>query len=116
MTRHRVAALADIPEDGGLQIEFNGKLVALFRRGGKIHAVGDECPHMGAPLSEGYMDGDTVVCPWHGWVFNLESGECPFDEDSNIPVYTATVEGEDVYLAASSAPCAHKPASGFEAS
>lgn len=96
--KHRVCSLTEIPDDEGLRIEVGGQTLALFRREGQVFAVGDSCPHMGASLSEGYLDGKAVVCPWHGWVFNLEDGRSVFDEDSEIPIYRATVESGDVYI------------------
>jgi NAD(P)H-dependent nitrite reductase small subunit len=96
--KHRVCSLTQIPDDEGLRVEVGGQTVALFRRGGQVFAVGDSCPHMGASLSGGYLDGQTVVCPWHGWVFSLENGRSVFDENSEIPVYPVTVENGDVYV------------------
>lgn len=98
MTRRRVASFADLKEGEGLQVDVGGRQVALFRRGSGVCAVEDSCPHMGAALSDGYLDGDTVVCPWHGWVFDLETGRSAFDEDSCVAVFRAVVEGDDVYL------------------
>ncbi|MDQ2970590.1 MAG: Rieske 2Fe-2S domain-containing protein [Acidobacteriota bacterium] len=46
----------------------------LVRRGGRIHALAETCAHLGGPLSEGKLDGDCVVCPWHASKFALESG------------------------------------------
>lgn len=96
--KHRVGPLADIPENEGVRVEIGDTVVAVFRAGNRLHAVGDSCPHMGASLSEGYIDGNTVICPWHGWVFDLDSGTSPFDEDARVPVYRITVENGDVFV------------------
>lgn len=103
--RHRVASLADIPEDTGRAVELDGTHIALFRRGGEVFALGDACPHMGAPLSDGYVDGRNVVCPWHGWVFDLRSGRTEFDDEAGVPVYRVVVEGDDVFVEIAAAPC-----------
>jgi nitrite reductase/ring-hydroxylating ferredoxin subunit len=47
-------------------------LVAKFN--GKMYAVGNTCPHLGAPLSSGLFFGDKIICPWHGAAFNVVSG------------------------------------------
>jgi nitrite reductase/ring-hydroxylating ferredoxin subunit len=98
LQRHRVGPLTDLPEDEGVRVEVGGLMVAVFRRGGDVHAVGDSCPHMGASLSEGYLDGGTVVCPWHGWVFKLDDGSSLFDENSCVPVYRVIIEDGDVVV------------------
>lgn len=40
----------------------------------RITCYEDRCPHLGFPLSEGRLEGDTLVCAAHGWVFDAESG------------------------------------------
>ena len=104
MAKHRVAALADIVEGEGLSVCVEGHPIALFRVSGGVRAVGNECPHMGAELSDGYLDGESIVCPWHGWSFSLHTGCSPFDEDARVPVYVVTVEGDDVYVEVSGPP------------
>jgi nitrite reductase/ring-hydroxylating ferredoxin subunit len=52
------------------------KLV-VFRRGERLRIVRDVCPHMGGPISEGELcaEAGTIRCPWHGYLFDLESGD-----------------------------------------
>jgi nitrite reductase/ring-hydroxylating ferredoxin subunit len=104
VAKHRVAAVADIVEGEGFSVTVEGHNIALFRLADGIRAVGNECPHMGAELSDGYLDGESVVCPWHGWVFSLKDGCSPFDEEARVPVYTVSVEGTDVFVEVSGPP------------
>ncbi|MGE0802980.1 MAG: Rieske 2Fe-2S domain-containing protein [Lautropia sp.] len=56
-----------------------GQPVALMRREGKAYAIADECPHRGTPLSAGvdeFPGTATIVCPYHGWTFDVRSGVC----------------------------------------
>ena len=53
-----------------------GEQVVLFRdREGRVHCLGDVCPHRGAPLHRGWVSEaegqDCIVCPYHGWVRRL---------------------------------------------
>lgn len=41
---------------------------------GRFHALHAACPHMGADLSAGTLDGSVVTCPVHGWRFDVTSG------------------------------------------
>ena len=50
--------------------------VALCNVDGEILALQDTCPHAGGPLGEGTLEGDIVQCPWHGWTFNVRTGQC----------------------------------------
>ncbi len=70
-------ANADLPEEGALvALEIDGEPVVLARRNGKLFAIDGICPHAGAMLGDGELDGDEVVCPYHGWGFHLETGIC----------------------------------------
>jgi nitrite reductase/ring-hydroxylating ferredoxin subunit/uncharacterized membrane protein len=63
-------------EEGKLQrAEANGMPVLLVRLKGTIYAIAATCTHAGGPLDEGTLDGDVVVCPWHGSRFCVRDGE-----------------------------------------
>ena len=72
--------------------------VLLYRRGDDICAIGNECPHQGGSLSDGFVEGDIVVCPLHGWEFDLRSGACMTVPGESVPRYEATVEDGAVFL------------------
>jgi nitrite reductase/ring-hydroxylating ferredoxin subunit len=70
----RCAELADLTE-GPTRCPITADADALvIRRGNTALAVSATCPHRGAPLEEGEIDGDAVVCPWHGSRFSLIDG------------------------------------------
>jgi nitrite reductase/ring-hydroxylating ferredoxin subunit/uncharacterized membrane protein len=56
------------------RIELAGVGVVLYRNGNDVLAVGEYCPHLGAPMADGWIDRDRIVCPWHGSRFACESG------------------------------------------
>jgi nitrite reductase (NADH) small subunit len=57
---------------------------------------GDECPHRWAPLSEGAVEDNRVVCPWHGWSFDPKTGAELTNPQGGTTVYPVRVEGNDV--------------------
>lgn len=69
-----VAKVGTIPEGEGRAFPVNGRMIAVFLRDGVYHAINDCCPHMGASLASGYVDGNDVVCPWHAWKFCITNG------------------------------------------
>jgi nitrite reductase/ring-hydroxylating ferredoxin subunit/uncharacterized membrane protein len=69
-----VLAQSDLADGQMRRVEAKGFAVLLARREGRIHAIAETCSHMGGPLAEGKMEGDTVRCPWHGSRFSLEDG------------------------------------------
>ncbi len=70
-----VAGVDDVGEREPLSVEAHGYPIALFRVGQEFGALWTRCPHAGGPLDGGYVKGDLVVCPWHGSVFRVTTGE-----------------------------------------
>jgi nitrite reductase/ring-hydroxylating ferredoxin subunit len=93
----RVASLADIPVGQGIFVETDGAGVAVFNAGaGRVYACGAVCPHEDGPLAEGWLEGDAVVCPWHGFDFALDTGRCRVDAELSVPVFPARVRDDAV--------------------
>ena len=83
-----------------------GVPILLLRQGEKIIALQDRCPHRGAPLSAGKLNGELLQCAYHGWRFNL-SGKCVAIPgltkkinltDKNIPVYLTQIYVDLVFV------------------
>ena len=69
-----VARTDELTPGQGKLVEVKQKRIALFNVSGRYYAIDDRCPHRGAPLSEGELEGAAVVCPWHGAIFDLATG------------------------------------------
>lgn len=63
--------LADLASGASKRIEHEHECIAVFNVDGTIYAISNTCPHAGAPLYQGHVDGTVVSCPWHGWSFEL---------------------------------------------
>jgi NADPH-dependent 2,4-dienoyl-CoA reductase/sulfur reductase-like enzyme/nitrite reductase/ring-hydroxylating ferredoxin subunit len=70
-----VAKTSELAEGEMKQLSANGAEILLACAGGKFHAVGAHCTHYGAPLVEGVLSGERIVCPWHHACFNVTTGE-----------------------------------------
>ena len=94
-----VAKLADVPEGQGTAVEAAGYSVVLFRIGPHVHALRNRCPHAGAPLSIGRLRGRELTCAWHGWAFDVTTGESfPRNPPFDITTYPVTIEAGDIWL------------------
>lgn len=115
MTAHRVARVTDLPESGPLLVTVAGLEIGLFRVGDQVVAWRNHCPHMAAPVCRGVVsgtrlpsavytyrlgrDGEILQCPWHGWEFDLLSGEhLAGGSDARLRGYPVEVVDGDVYL------------------
>jgi nitrite reductase/ring-hydroxylating ferredoxin subunit len=99
VSRFRVARLDEL-EDGQLKVvEADGTRVVLTRVRDEVFACSDECTHQGGPLSEGRLMSGRLACPWHGWMFDLRSGDCVMpSRGAGIPTYPVTIENGDVWV------------------
>src|SRR6185436_19160006 len=75
----------------------DGDELALYNVNGEFYATENFCPHKGAPLSEGSMCGHVVECGWHGWQFDVRSGEC-LTVKENIKIYKVYVKDDVVMV------------------
>jgi nitrite reductase/ring-hydroxylating ferredoxin subunit len=66
---------ADLKDGQMKEVNVNGHVILLAMVGGKVYAVGGRCPHMGARLAEGSLDGKVVTCPRHGSQFDITNGQ-----------------------------------------
>jgi len=81
----------------GILVERDGLALALFNAGGgRFYAVSPTCPHEEGPLAEGWIEGSTVICPWHGFDFELTTGRCVVDPDLAVTTYPVRVVGDAV--------------------
>ncbi len=94
----RAASADEIPEDTGKLVEIDGQEIALFKSGAEICAIHNICPHAGGPLSEGGLREGRVICPWHGWEFDLKSGVSAFNPAIKVPVFKVKVENGSVFV------------------
>jgi nitrite reductase (NADH) small subunit len=94
----RAARLEDLPLRTLTLASANGEQVVLYRKGDEILAIGNVCPHEGGNLSEGWVEGEIVVCPQHGWEIDLRSGACMTVPGERVPRYAVSVEDGEVYL------------------
>lgn len=92
-------------------LEYAGYRVAVFNVGGAIHAIDDVCPHRNGPLSEGYLDGFLITCPWHGWQFDVRDGRCDTISGHEVRSYAVRVDESGVHVTLPEAPPPPDPAS-----
>ncbi len=94
-----LAATSELKNGEMKQVEAEGTKILLARIGDQFHATSGECPHYGAPLAEGLLCGDRVICPWHKSVFRITDGSL-LDPPAlaGLKHYEVFVEAERVYL------------------
>lgn len=111
--RH-VATVDELADAGRIIVESDGREIAVFDQDGEYYALSNYCVHQGGPVCEGLVTGTltvndefdlvysaadrAVVCPWHGWEFDIETGMHLSKTGLGIPTYDVVVRDENVYL------------------
>jgi ethylbenzene dioxygenase ferredoxin subunit len=73
--------------------------IALYHLGGRLWAVADACPHAGASLCEGELDGDVVTCPRHGSQFRVTDGaRVRGPSDVDLETFSVVVEAGEAFV------------------
>ena len=90
-------ALEELPTDGtGRALELAGEQLAVFLHEGEVRVLGGVCPHQGALLGDGVISRGEVTCPFHGWHFDLVTGESGDGLEECVAVHEARVSDAGV--------------------
>jgi nitrite reductase/ring-hydroxylating ferredoxin subunit len=109
MARHVVASVGEIAPGDCKIVTVQGREIGVFNVGGEHFALINRCPHEGAPLCRGVLvglaesdrpgqfrlvrEGEMLRCPWHGWEFDIRTGQSWCDPDTvRARSYAVTVE------------------------
>ena len=111
MTKYVVAMVEEIPPGGRKIVEVAGRSIGVFNLDGEFFALRNRCPHQGGPLCSGSLAGlissshpgeynysragEILRCPWHGWEFDIRTGQSWFDPAHvRVRRYQVTIESE----------------------
>ncbi|MGE0022175.1 MAG: NifU family protein [Hyphomicrobium sp.] len=73
---HFAAKLSDVPEGGIKALLLEGEKVLISRRGSIVTCFQNACAHLGLALDDGEVEDGVITCPYHGFRYDLSSGEC----------------------------------------
>jgi len=90
----KVLGESELPENTPTKVDAGGVNVVLVKQGDTIFALRETCTHLGGPLSEGKLEGDSIRCPWHGSLFCLKDGRV-LDGPAVFPERTFDVRVRD---------------------
>jgi len=93
----RVCGVDELTDGESVVREVDGTAVAVFSIDGSVYALENVCPHQGGPIGEGKVEDGCVYCPWHGWQFDVASGEHVHGKAA-ATAFDVTVDDGDVYV------------------
>ena len=94
----KICSLKDLIENKGKRFFVEDNEIAVFLVAGEVLALSNHCPHQHTALIyDGFLENDCVVCPAHGWMFNLKTGKTP-EGGKGLETYATMIKGTDVYV------------------
>ena len=98
-TWHRLGTRAEVLARVPFSVKLDRHQIALFYYKDRVCAIGNNCNHKGGPLCDGHLNGEFVMCPWHGWEYSVLTGRGPAGyEEETIPTFTVEEREDGIYL------------------
>lgn len=93
-----IAHIDDLKPGECRVVEVNDKTIALYNVNGTLYATDNTCLHREGPLGEGELEGEIITCPWHGWQYNVTTGENTSDPNLKIESFEVKIEEDNVQV------------------
>jgi len=95
----RLTSRSSLPAEGeAKEFPCGDKTICVANINGTISAMDNICLHRGGPLGQGSIEGGKVVCPWHGWQWDPNTGEAGHNPNAKLKVYALKIENDDVMV------------------
>jgi len=93
-----VGQVDEIPEGERKIVQIENISIGVFHHKDSWYALRNSCLHRGGPVCTGLLDGDTLICPWHGYQYDLLSGKFLADTSTGLEMYPVEVREGQVHL------------------
>ena len=96
----RAARKDEVPPGTIREFQVDGKTLAIANVDGKFYAINNTCLHRGGPLGQGQLHGKVVTCPWHGWQYDVTTGNMPANPTVGVGCFPVQVRGDNIWVEA----------------
>jgi nitrite reductase/ring-hydroxylating ferredoxin subunit len=101
----RAASLGEVPPGQPRLVELDHRRLVLIRIAEQVYCLGDTCAHKGGPLADGKLSGNRLACPWHGWIYDVRTGQCLFPgRGASVPSYKVRIDDDEIFVEIKEAP------------
>jgi nitrite reductase (NADH) small subunit len=97
--RIKMGTLSELGPGRVIEKQILARKIAVFNYNGRLIGMESECKHMRASLGKGgAITNGQLVCAWHGWAYNIETGECTNHPGFKLKKYDVELDGDIIYL------------------
>ena len=79
-------------------VRIKGRPILLVRQGSEVYGVSNRCPHMGCTFEGGILTGYLVMCPCHGWKFDVRNGQYQEIPQVKLECYRCKIENGKIHV------------------
>ncbi len=98
MLKIKMGKVAELRPGQALEKRILTRRVAVFNIDGKLYGLEADCKHMKASLAQGEVHDGILTCRWHGWKYDLESGECLTQPGMKLKRYDIVIDDDEIYV------------------
>lgn len=91
--------LDDLPVGEGKEFLVGQRVIALFRLDEGVYALDGMCAHQGGPLAQGIVDGNCLTCRWHGWQYDVRTGQHLLSKRKMLETFPVEIRDSGVWIA-----------------
>lgn len=88
-----LADASEVPLGRVKSFAVDGRTIAVYHVDEGYFATDNSCPHRGGPLAEGDLIANEIICPWHLWGFDVETGICGGNREVSVATHEVRIEG-----------------------
>ena len=89
---------SEIKEGQMRAVRVKGKPILLVRVGGEVFGISNRCPHMGCTFEGGILRDYLVMCPCHGWKFDIRNGQYIENKQTTLQTYRCKIENRKIFI------------------
>ena len=98
MSWQKLCLLEELPEAAGKEFLVDGRVIAVFRTSEGLQAVDGMCAHQGGPIAQGQLDHNCVTCPWHGWQYDVTTGNNMLTGKKMLDTFAMEIRDREVWI------------------
>ena len=91
-----IARVEDVPEGSLRTVQVGDEEITIAHCNGGFYATQAHCLHLQGPLGEGWLEGCVLTCPWHGWQYDVRTGEHEFDRAIKLRTYDVQIDDGEI--------------------
>ena len=98
MSWQKLCLFEELPLGEGKEFLVEGRVIAVFRTAEGLQAVDGMCAHQGGPIAQGQLDHNCVTCPWHGWQYDVTTGNNMLTGKKMLDTFAMEIRDREVWI------------------